>query len=296
MTVKLQRKVLILLSVLLVSVMNIYGQADSTRTVKTDSSVSASATAGKHTLFATAGFGSNMLFLGSSMSSGNPFYSGGLVYGYRSSLYLSAGATHISGTTPFLAYYSAGLDYKHTFNSWLDISANMSGYTMSRSASSTLFNDFGYASFTAGFDWRILYTKVTGAVLYSGQAKGYLQISNSRYFQSPYFMKGKAFVSFYPEINLLMGEIVTADTTTVSGSRTYVPPFMRIRRDRLPPQVTYSSRFGPVFFEFSAPVSFSYGRMSLEATPCYLLPAFRSNVMKAPEGFTFFMTATFRIF
>jgi hypothetical protein len=238
-----------------------------------------------------------MIFLGSSISSNSPFYSTGLVYGYKNSFYLSASATHIQGIDPFVAYYSAAADYKHTFNSWFDISADLSGYRPAPSLEQTLFNPFIFTNFTAGFDWRLLYTRLSGGVLFSGKTSGFVQVSNSRYFQTPEFFRGRSFVSFNPEINILFGQIYTIKTTTGDTSLRYIPPFMRKRRYPPQPEVTYSSRFGPMDLQFSLPVTFSYNKFSLEAEPCYILPVYKKGSMiEVQQGFTIFVTASFRFF
>jgi len=274
---------------------SLYGQSDTTGVVSLDSNSKSTTTIVKHSLFASAGFGSNMIFLGSTISRDDPYLATGLVYSYRNSLFLSASAAHITGIEPFFAYYSVSADYKHTFNSWLDISANISGFKANRSLEQTLFNNFIFSNFTTGFDWKILYTRISGGLLFSQSTTGFIQFSNSRYFQTPSFFKGRSFLSFYPEINLISGEIVTMKTITGTSTYGYSPPFRKFRRDIQPPLLAYSSRFGPVLLDVSLPITFTYRSLSLEADPCYILPCFKSNVMQAPKGFTFYLTASFRI-
>jgi len=272
-----------------------YSQTDSLPVAIADSAAK-SAAVKKHNLFVSTAFGSNMIFLGSSISSNNPYYGAGLVYGYKGSFFLSASATHIRDIEPFGAFFSAAADYKHTFNKWFDVAAEVAGYKTDFRRREKLFSDFTYAGFTAGFDWKILYTRITSSLIYSGETKGYLQISNSRYFQTPYFLKKKAYVSFFPEINLLMGQLVKVDDDSGNPIQGYMPPFFRQRPDQPLPLITVSTRFAPVYLNFSSPVTFSYKGFSLEADPCYILPTFKDNMIKPPKGFTFYMTATFRIF
>ncbi|MGD0583823.1 MAG: hypothetical protein ABR974_12870 [Bacteroidales bacterium] len=274
----------------------LYGQNDTNNNALADTGSKGSAVFPKNSLFATAGFGSNMIFLGSTISQNRPFYSTGLVYGFRNSIYLSASATHIEGMDPFLAYYSAAADYKHTFNSWFDISAEISGYKPAPSLEQTLFNEFIFANFTAGFDWKILYTRISTGALFSENTTGYIQVSNSRYFQTPEFFKGRSYISFNPEINMLFGDIGTLETTTGERQESYTPPFLNTRKDPPPSNDSYSSRFGPMNFEFSLPVTLNYSKFSLEADPCYILPAFRNSTSQVPQGFTIYITASFRLF
>ncbi len=273
------------------------GQADTAKLGNTLSGKEDSTAIKRHSLYATAGFGSNMIFLGSSISSNNPFYSTGVVYGFKNSFYLSASVSHIQNTVPFIAYYSASADYKHTFNSWFDISAEVSGYSAAASLEQTLFSPFIFANFTAGFDWRLLYTRISGGALFSEKNTGFLQVSNSRYFQTPEFLKGRSFVSFNPGINVLFGEIYTVITQTGDTRFRYDPPFMKVKRYPTPLENTISSKFGAMDFQFSLPVTFSYDKFSLEAEPCYILPAYKkSSNTQIPRGFTFYLSASFRFF
>jgi hypothetical protein len=272
------------------------GQNDTDNKAISENKSDTATVAQKHSLFATAGFGSNMIFLGSTITEDKPFFSTGLVYGFRNSFYLSASATHIQGMDPFAAYYSAAADYKHTFNSWLDISAEVSGYKTAPSLEQTLFNEFIFANFTSGFDWKLLYTRISAGALFSETNTGFLQVSNSRYFQTPSFFKGKSNISFNPEINLLFGEIYTMKTAAGDRRLSYSPPFIRTNKEPIPPYISYSSKFGPMNIEFSLPVTYIYGKFSLEADPCYILPAVSNNESQVPQGFTFYITASFRIF
>ncbi|MCK7541752.1 MAG: hypothetical protein MZV63_68120 [Marinilabiliales bacterium] len=69
---------------------------------------------------------------------------------------------------------------------------------MAESLRDTLFSNFTYADATLGFDWRILYSKISVGGLFSDGSQFYLQARNSRYFETPSFAKEKAFFSFDP--------------------------------------------------------------------------------------------------
>ena len=270
------------------------GQADSVTVGKPDTVETSVVKQGKHSLYASAALGSNMVYLGSTITSNKPYYSAGLTYGYKTDFYLSASASHIQGTDPFAAFMSLSANYLHTFNKWFDISAQASGFFPAQSLKSTLFNNFVFGNFTAGFDWKILYTKVSAGALLSSTNTGFIQFSNSRYFETHSFFKGKAFVSFDPEINLLFGEIITEKTQT--GEKRYTPPFRHYRKIPPPPLVTYSERFGAMNAQFILPVAFNYGKFNLEAMPCYIVPATNKSINYISKGFTFYLTAVFKIF
>ena len=162
------------------------------------------------------GAGSNMIYLGTSISNNKPFYSASVTYGYRNTLFATASASHLNRTSPFFAFYNLAVNYSHTFNSWFDISADIAVYKTAESLQDSLFSDFGYLNLTTGFDWKLLYTRISFSGIVSEENGFYLQISNSRYFETGEFLKGKALVYFDPDIDILFGNLTTVET--ISGT------------------------------------------------------------------------------
>jgi len=273
---------------------NISGQTDITKVVVRKTSSDSSGIS-RHTFYAGAGYGSDMVYLGSTISNRLPFYSGALTYGFRNSLFFSASASHLSGIKAWLAYYSLSANYSHTFNSWFDISANMAGYATQKNLQDTLFSNFGFLSFTTGFDWKLLYTRISIAGILSDDVKGYILVANSRYFQTPEFLKGNAFISFNPEISILSGEIIKIETVTGVKKYGLSPPFRHYKKNPITTTDIYSSQFGLIDFEFSLPVTFNYKNVSIEAEPCYILPAFRNPDFPASKGFSVYLSVYIKI-
>jgi len=75
----------------------------------------------RHALYTGAGYGSNMIYLGSTMSQDQPYGYGNLTYGFKNKLYASVSAVNLSRFDPVAAFYIGGLSYNHVFNSWLDL-------------------------------------------------------------------------------------------------------------------------------------------------------------------------------
>jgi len=248
-----------------------------------------------HSLYSGIGSGSNMIFLGSTISRDKPFYSAALTYGFKNSFYASASASHIIGVNPYIAFYSLSLNYSHVFNSWFDISSTFSGYTAPESLKETLFNNFAFINLTTGFDLKLIYTKLSFGELISDNHRGYIQVRNSRYFETPKFFRDKSKVSFDPNINILFGDLIRIETTTGQRQRGSLPPFRHFRRIPNSPVLSYSYKFGLMDLEFSLPVTFSYNNFSIEAEPSYIFPPFSNSDYPAPKGFTFFINAYFRI-
>jgi hypothetical protein len=248
-----------------------------------------------HSLYAGAGYGSNMIYLESSISRGRPYYSAIVTYGFKNSFYASASSSHIDGTSPFVAFSSLSFNYRHTFNSWFDISADLAGYKTSALLQQTLFSDFAFISFTSGFDWKLIYTKLSFAGVFSENNKGYIQLRNSRYFKTSDLFNGKAFISFDPNINLVFGDVVKITTTTGISKYGYSAPFRHTKKNPNTTTESVSSKFRIIDVEFSLPVSLNFDNFSIEAEPGYILPAYTNHDYPAPKGFSFYMTAYFKI-
>jgi hypothetical protein len=273
-------------------------QAQAQTPVDTASVTGSPGTAGKaedHSFFAGAGYGSNMIYLGTTMSQDHSFVYSSLTYGFRDQLYLSAVGYNINDFSPFLAFYSIGINYNHTFNSWFDISLSLSQYNVAESLRDTLFNNFIYADVTAGFDWKILYSKVSLGGLISDGSQFYLQTRHSRYFETPSFAGDKAYFSFDPYINLLFGNI--AHIETIEGTTTTLSPGYRPwKRSSQASYTNYTETFGLMEIDFGLPIDFNYCFFTLEIEPGYVLPMYSDTGTTGMKGFLFLVSAFFRIF
>jgi len=183
----------------------------------------------QHALFTGAGYGSNMIYLGSSMTQDQPYSYGNLTYGFRNKLYASVSAVNLSRFDPLAAFYIGGLSYNHIFNSWFDISAGIYRYQVDSKLTDTLFNSFSYGDITLGVDWKLIYTKISFGGIITKEPQTYLQLKNSRYFQTQEFFNGKANISFDPYVNLLFGTLfigeTTEGTTVLTTTQQYTTPW-----------------------------------------------------------------------
>lgn len=253
-----------------------------------------------HSLYAGAGYGSNMLYLGTTMSQDHGFGYASVSYGLMDKLYLSATGYTISSFSPFTAFQSLGLSFNHTFNSWFDISTGVSRYNVAPSLRDTLFDNFTYAEATLGFDWRILYTKISAGGLFSDGGQLYLQVRNSRYFETRSFAGDKAFFSFDPYVNLLFGTMASIETSDGATETTVSPgyrPWKKKHQGNGQSTVTtYSESFGPMEIDFGLPVAFSYNFFTLEIEPGYIIPLYPDEGTSGARGFLFTASLFFRIF
>jgi hypothetical protein len=252
-----------------------------------------------HSLYTGAGYGSNMIYLGSTISQNQPYGYGNVTYGYKNLLYVSASAVHLSGIDPFLSFYIGALNYSHAFNSWFDISAGVYRYQVPSSLKDTLFSNFTYADLTLGFDWKLLYSKLSVGGLFSVENQTYFQFRNSRYFQTHEFFNSKANMSFDPYVNLLLGTLIKVETATET-SVVASSPGRKWRKYNTSQGTTTSTsaskKFGIMEIDFGLPVDFNTNFMTIEAEVNYVLPLYNDPLYKSPKGFVFMLSGFFRIF
>lgn len=286
--------------VLLILTNNVISAQDNFALPGREDSASVTIKTSQHSLYAGLGSGSNMVYMGAGVSQNKPFYSATLTYAYNNELYASASAYHLSAFDPFLAFNTFSLGYNHGFNSWLDISAGISRYQVSDKLTDTLFNHFFYGDLAIGFDWKILYTNLSAGSVFSGTSSAYLQLRNSRYFQTPAFYKKKAFFSFDPYLNMLFGtltKMVTSEGTTTGISSPFRPAGNSAGNNTgSNSSETISKVFSLMEIDFGLPVSFNIGKFTVEAEPGYLFPMYSQTDILYTEGFTFLLSFYFRIF
>lgn len=253
----------------------------------------------RHSLYTGAGYGSNMIYLGSTISRNQSYSYGNITYGFRNQFYASVSAVHLSGTDPFLTFYIGALNYSHVINSWLDISAGIYRYQVPPSLADTLFSNFTYGDLTLGFDWKLLYSKLSVGGLFSEENQAYFQFRNSRYFQTPEFFKGKVNISFDPYANLLFGKLIKVETTAETSVFASSPGRKWKNKDTShgSSNITSTSEmFGIMEIDLGLPVAFNTDFMTIEAEVNYVLPLYNDPVYRSPKGFIFMLSGFFRIF
>jgi hypothetical protein len=292
---------------MLIIPLNSYSQTDTLSLQKTDTLKTVSK-GSRHALYTGIGYGSNMIYMGSTISHNQPFGYSALSYGFNNEFYATFSAIHLSNVEPFAAFYTGSLNYNHVFNSWFDISVGAYRYQVPASLADTLLNNFTYGDLTLGIDWRLIYSKISVGTLLSDESQTFFQIKNSRYFQTPEFSRKKLYISFDPYINLLLGPRYKAEYTTeiyLSGSPTYQNLGSSSQNTinktstngtAIPINTTYSRDFGFKEIDFGLPVSLNSDRIAVEAEASYVLPLYNDYYFPGPKGFVFIISCFFRIF
>lgn len=282
--------------------LNILAQADSLISVTAKDQVTSDSS--RHSLFTGFGYGNTMIYLGSTLSQDYPYGYGSLTYGYNQEIYASVTAVHIDKSSPFAAFWVGSLSYNHVFNSWFDISAGLYRYQMTQALKDTLFASFNYIDLTLGIDWRILYTKISAGELFTSQNGTYLQIRNSRYFQTPAFFNDKIWISFDPYVNLIFGPMLTLETSSDTIVTTYHPFNKKgngygVKSNPVKYSVLlnsdYQMKFGFLEVDLGLPISINSNRLTIEAETGYVFPAHKELYYPGLKGLVFTVSCFVRI-
>jgi hypothetical protein len=270
----------------------------------------------RSSLFAGTGIGNNLV-LASSLSHHQQFYYGSVTYGFDNKLYVSASSFHLPGFSPFLAFNTFSLNYSHGFTDWLDVSLTGSRYQIAGNLEDTLFNSFFYGDFTIGFDWNILYSKISVNRLISETNSTFFQIRNSRYIQTSALLGKEGYIYFDPYINLLAGSLtrITSDEGTSVGISSPLGSFGQGAAGMAPVTVprpgtgtspgpgtgTNTSVVTSVFFSLmeismGIPIGVNLGKLTIEAEPGYVIPMYDDPSIPSPKGFTFLFNCYIQIF
>jgi len=236
--------------------------------------------------------------MGSNVSNNKPFFSGSLTYGYKNEFFASVSTSHLSAFEPFISFSAFSLSYYRDVYSWFDISAGLSRYQVNSNLRDTLFSSFFYGYITLGFDWNILYTTISAGGLFSELNTAYFNLRNSRYFTTPEFFNGKVFISFDPYVNLLFGTLtktITSDGTTI-GVSTPFKPGRSSGGGSGSGTGTTTNFFSLMEIDLGLPVGFNIGKLTLEAEPGYVFPAYSDSVIESPKGFVLLFNIFYRIF
>jgi hypothetical protein len=250
-----------------------------------------------HTLYGSTGFGTNMAYMGSLISGDKPYYYGGLFYGFKEKIYASVSTFHLAAFDQFLAFNTFALSYSRTVSSWFDFSAGVSRYQVNNELTDTLFSSFFYGDLTLGFDWKILYTKISTGGVFAESSGLYLQMRNSRYFQTPQLFNGKAYFSFDPYFNMLFGTLT--ETTTSTGTTVgVIQPFSPKKtsgRGSSGTTTTTREFFSLMEVDLGMTVAFIMGRVTIEADPGFILPLYSETDPLNPKGFCFLLSCYVKI-
>jgi hypothetical protein len=293
---------------MLIASLKAYSQPDTVGSLQKEDTLNLAYEGSGHAFYTGAGYGNNMIYMGSTISHNQPFGYTALSYGFNNEFYATVSAVHLSDVNPFMAFYAGSLNYNHVFNSWFDISTGVYRCQVPASLADTILRNFTYGDLTVGIDWKLIYSKISVGTLLSEENQTYFQIRNSRYFQTPEFSNKKFYISFDPYISLLLGpryKIVSTSDTYLLNSPVYQNLGSNSQNKITRPvttataiaiNTTYSRDFGFKEIDFGLPVTFNSDRIAMEAEANYVLPLYNDSYFPGPKGFIFSISCFFRIF
>lgn len=319
----------ILSFLLSMSNLNLFSQSDTIMSVRQTDSLQSAGINSKHSLYSGIGFGSSMIYPGTTIPRNQNFGYAALMYGFNNEFFASVSAFDLIYSDHFADFYSFSLSYMHNLNKWLDISLTLARFEFNKSWSDTLINNFIYADITTGIDMKYIYTNFSCSAFLSDKSQFYYQLKNSRYFQTPSFFNGKAFISFNPYVNLLFGthlrvntSVVTIpytsyDTLTISNPN--IQPVTDVNGSRIysgsssspagsttivnsntvytsTEETSYSKIFGLMEIDLGLPVAINFRKLTIEAEAGYVIPTYSDILIPQPKGFVFMISGFLKFF
>ncbi len=235
-------------------------------------------------VFAGVGFGSNLIYFGTSLTGNQPYLSAELLYAWEEGIWAGAGFFHLPGTQPFIAFSNFAVGYSHVFNQIFDASTSISRFNANNVASVDTYSDYTFLSASLGIDWVVLYTSIKPGWLFAQENSFYLLVKNSHYFFTRNLGNSNSFFSFNPGLSFMIGTYAWLSHTT----RPLYPIRRRPGMIITPVPIEVNQEFRPLDMQISLPVAFNTKRMSLEFEPAFFYNFYQVETL--PKGGHFFFT------
>lgn len=249
-----------------------------------------------HQLFAGTGYGSNLIYYGTSISENQPYFSSELIYAWIGGLWAGAGFFHLPGEQPFVSFVDLSAGYSYVFSKVFDAGLAISQYHSSQSLDTTLFQNFTFLSANLGIDLKFLYSKITPGWLIADERNFYLLWDNSYYFNTPDLGPKGSFFSFNPTFSLMFGSYAYLSYFYYrygGGGGGGQGPGHGGQGKAL---VEEHENFRLLDMQFSIPVAFYSGRFSLEAEPAYFINFIDDDNGDSSKRFFFTLGVYYKIF
>jgi len=251
-----------------------------------------------HQLFAGTGYGSNLIYYGTSISENQPYFSGELIYAWEGGLWAGAGFFHLPGEQPFVSFVDLSAGYSYVFNKVFDAGLAISQYHSSQSFDTTLLQNFTFLSANLGVDLKFLFTKITPGWLIANESNFYLLWDNSYFLKTPELGPKGSYFSFNPAVSFMFGSYAylsyfyyryggggVGGGGQGPGQGGPGMPLIEERED-----------FRLLDMQFSIPVAFYSGRISLEAEPAYFINFIEDENGNTSKRFFFTLGVYYKIF
>ncbi len=226
-----------------------------------------------HTFYTGAGYGSNLIYYGTSVSGNQPYYSAELLYSWKGGIWAGAGFFHLPGNQPFFSFVDFSAGYNYVFNKVFDAGFSISQYFGGQSLDTTFYSSYTFLSANLGIDWVLAYTSVSPGWMLAEENSFYLLVDNSHFFRTPTLGKKGNYFSFNPGVSLMFGSYAWLTQIRRQGSgggggggqgpgpggtKSFYYTTTELRED-----------FRLLDLQIGLPMAFNTKRLSLEFEPAY---------------------------
>lgn len=238
-----------------------------------------------HQFFTGAGYGSDLIYYGTSVSGNQPFFSAEMLYAWDKGIWASAGLFHLTEKDPFFSFVDLSAGYSYVFNKVFDAGLSLSQYHGGESIDTTFFSDYTFLGANLGIDWLILYTTIMPGWMLAEENSFYLLVDNTHFFKTPALGKKGSYFTFNPGVSLLFGNYAWLRHFRGQGNGGQGPGYGGNNEGFSTPLVEEDFRL--LDMQLSLPVEYFFGRLSVEFEPAYFIN-FISNQNGDKEGRFFF--------
>jgi len=205
-------------------------------------------------------YGSNSAYFGRTQATAFPYLATGLSYTTKSGVFAAATVYNLLNTPTAIDETDVSLGWASDLSKTLDASVSYSRFVFA--AGSELVKSSVNNSLDAyvGQDWGPFYSRLNGALLFGrsvGSADGFLTLENSRYVEIPHVFTTTDYFSAEPAVSLS------------AGTQSFVEASLSKRRGG---RGRTSRNFSVVDYEFAVPITYTLGKVALEAGWRYVIP------------------------
>lgn len=223
-----------------------------------------------HQFFSGVGYGSNLIYYGTSVSGNQPYYSAEMLYAWEGGIWAGAGLFHLPGNQPFFSFVDLSAGYNYVFNKVVDAGVSISQYFGGESLDTTFYSNYTFLSANLGIDWVAAYTSVSPGWLLAEENSFYLMIENSRFFRSPKLGKKGNYFTFNPGLSFMFGSyawLTHVRRQGGGGGGGQGPGYGGGYYDYTTTELREDFRL--LDMQLGVPIAFNTKRLSLEFEPAY---------------------------
>ena len=249
--------------------------------------------AAAHQFFAGAGYGSNLIYYGTSVSGDQPYFSAEMIYAWDKGFWASAGLFHLPDQEPFFSFTDFSTGFASVFNETFDAGISASFYHMEESIDTAFYSDYIFLGANLGIDWLVLYTTIMPGWLLAKENSFYLVVDNTHFFRTPAFGKREAYLTLNPGISFLFGSYAWLRQYRRQGSGGQGPGYGGTLNKTT--TTTAEVEFRLLDLQLSIPIEFFLGRFSLEFEPAYFFNFVQEINQETEERFFFTLGLYYKI-